>query len=56
MPTWHSVKTSGCGPFIPYRSVAGMWQILRLEQLQENYGHHHLDFQEEAAEAFARRR
>lgn len=29
---------------------------MTLEQLQENYGHHHPDFQEEAAEAFGRRR
>jgi hypothetical protein len=29
---------------------------ITLEQLQENYGHHHPDFQEEAAEAFSGRR
>jgi integrase len=36
------------------------WQAARLgmtlEQLQENYGHHSPDFQEEAAEAFGGRR
>jgi hypothetical protein len=29
---------------------------MTLEQLQDNYGRHHPDFQEEAAEAFSGRR
>jgi hypothetical protein len=29
---------------------------MTVEQLEQNYGHHHPDFQEEAAEAFGRRR
>jgi hypothetical protein len=32
------------------------WLGMTLEQLEENYGHHHPDFQEEAAEAFGERR
>jgi hypothetical protein len=35
---------------------AAGWLEMTLEQLQENYGHHHPDFQEEATEAFGRRR
>lgn len=35
---------------------AAGWLGMTLEQLQENYGHHHPDFQEEAAEAFSGRR
>jgi hypothetical protein len=29
---------------------------MTVEQLEANYGHHHPDFQEEAAEAFSGRR
>ena len=29
---------------------------MTVEQLEQNYGHHHPDFQEEAVEAFGRRR
>lgn len=29
---------------------------MTVEQLKQNYGHHHPDFQEEAAEAFGGRR
>jgi hypothetical protein len=29
---------------------------MTVEQLQENYGHHHPDFQSKAAEAFGGRR
>jgi hypothetical protein len=29
---------------------------MTVEQLEANYGHHHPDFQEEAAEAFGGRR
>jgi hypothetical protein len=29
---------------------------MTVEQLEANYGHHHPDFQEEAAEAFGERR
>lgn len=35
---------------------AAGWLGMTLEQLQDNYGHHHPDFQEEAAEAFSGRR
>ena len=35
---------------------AAGWLGMTLEQLQENYGHHHPDFQDEAAEAFSGRR
>jgi hypothetical protein len=35
---------------------AAGWLGMTLEQLQENYGHHHPDFQEEAAEAFGGQR
>jgi len=35
---------------------AAGWLGMTLEQLQENYGHHHPDFQEEAAEAFGGKR
>jgi integrase len=35
---------------------AAGWLGMTLDQLQENYGHHHPDFQEEAAEAFSGRR
>jgi hypothetical protein len=35
---------------------AAGWLGMTLEQLQANYGHHHPDFQEEAAEAFGGRR
>lgn len=36
--------------------LAAGWLGMTVEQLQENYGHHHPDFQEEAAEAFGGRR
>jgi hypothetical protein len=29
---------------------------MTVEQLEQNYGHHHPDFQEDAAEAFGGRR
>jgi integrase len=32
------------------------WLGMTVEQLEANYGHHHPDFQEEAAEAFGGRR
>ena len=35
---------------------AAGWLGMTLEQLQENYGHHHPDFQEQAAEAFGGQR
>jgi integrase len=35
---------------------AAGWLGMTLEQLQDNYGHHHPDFQSEAAEAFGGRR
>jgi integrase len=35
---------------------AAGWLGMTVEQLEANYGHHHPDFQEEAAEAFGRRR
>ncbi len=35
---------------------AAGWLGMTVEQLQENYGHHHPDFQSEAAEAFGGRR
>ncbi|MDB5619506.1 hypothetical protein [Tardiphaga sp.] len=35
---------------------AAGWLGMTLEQLQDNYGHHHPDFQEEAADAFSGRR
>jgi hypothetical protein len=35
---------------------ASGWLGMTLEQLQETYGHHHPDFQEEAAQAFGGRR
>lgn len=35
---------------------AAGWLGMTLEQLEENYGHHHPDFQEEAADAFNSRR
>ena len=35
---------------------AAGWLGMTLEQLQETYGHHHPDFQEEAAQAFGGRR
>lgn len=35
---------------------AAGWLGMTLEQLQDNYGHHHPDFQEEAAEAFSGRK
>lgn len=35
---------------------AAGWLGMTLEQLQASYGHHHPDFQEEAAEAFGGRR
>lgn len=47
--TW--VMQKGTDPW----QAAG-WLGMTLEQLQENYGHHHPDFQEEAAEAFSARR
>jgi hypothetical protein len=31
---------------------AAGWLGMTVEQLEQNYGHHHPDFQEEAAEAF----
>jgi integrase len=33
---------------------AAGWLGMTLEQLQENYGHHHPDFQEDVAAAFGR--
>lgn len=38
------------------RWQAAGWLGMTLEQLENGYGHHHPDFQEEAAEAFGRRR
>jgi integrase len=38
------------------RWEAAGWLGMTLEQLEEGYGHHHPDFQEEAAEAFGGRR
>ncbi len=38
------------------RWQAAGWLGMTLEQLEANYGHHHPDFQEEAAEAFGGRR
>jgi integrase len=35
---------------------AAGWLGMTVEQLEANYGHHHPDFQEEAAEAFGGRR
>lgn len=35
---------------------AAGWLGMTVEQLEQNYGHHHPDFQGEAAEAFGRRR
>ncbi|MCC8942808.1 hypothetical protein H8A97_42655, partial [Bradyrhizobium sp. Arg62] len=35
---------------------AAGWLGMTVEQLEQNYGHHHPDFQEEAAEAFGGRR
>jgi hypothetical protein len=35
---------------------AAGWLGMTLEQLEDNYGHHHPDFQEEAAEAFGGKR
>ncbi|WP_415219811.1 hypothetical protein [Rhodopseudomonas sp.] len=32
------------------------WLGMTVEQLEANYGHHHPDFQEEAAEVFGNRR
>jgi hypothetical protein len=32
---------------------AAGWLGMTVEQLEANYGHHHPDFQEEAAEAFS---
>jgi hypothetical protein len=33
---------------------AAGWLGMTVEQLEANYGHHHPDFQEDAAEAFGR--
>ena len=38
------------------RWEAAVWLGMTLEQLENGYGHHHPDFQEEAAEAFGGRR
>ena len=38
------------------RWQAAGWLGMTLEQLENGYGHHHPDFQEEAAEAFGGRR
>src|ERR1700738_2785694 len=35
---------------------AAGWLGMTVEQLEQNYGHHHPDFQEDAAEAFGGRR
>jgi hypothetical protein len=35
---------------------AAGWLGMTVEQLEQNYGHHHPDFQDEAAEAFGGRR
>ena len=35
---------------------AAGWLGMTVEQLEENYGHHHPDFQNEAAQAFGGRR
>jgi integrase len=37
-------------------SEAAGWLGMTVEQLEANYGHHRLEFQEEAAEAFGGRR
>jgi integrase len=37
------------------RWQAAGWLGMTLEQLEDGYGHHHPDFQEEAAEAFGGR-
>lgn len=43
---------------LPMQRLTDPWQAagwlgMTLEQLEESYGHHHPDFQEEAAEAFS---